>query len=60
MQLAATNEVLMPAEKVDETKNESKLKSHVIRRNLEEYMEKKALERRLKDVFDDYDYSLDD
>jgi len=34
-------------------------KPAVIRRNLEEYMEQKALERRLRDVFDDYDYNLD-
>lgn len=34
-------------------------KPTVIRRNLEEYMEQKALERRLRDVFDDYDYNLE-
>ena len=30
-----------------------KTKSHVVRRNVEDYLERKALERRLKDVFDD-------
>ena len=35
-----------------------KVKPHVIRRNIEDYLEKKALERRLKDVFDD-DYILE-
>lgn len=30
-----------------------KTKPHVIRRNVEDYLEKKALERRLKDIFDD-------
>ena len=28
-------------------------KPHIIRRNIEDYLERKALERRLKDVFDD-------
>lgn len=39
-------------------KSGKKVKAHVIRRNLEDYLERKALERRLKDVFDD-DYLLD-
>ena len=30
-----------------------KTKPHVVRRNVEDYLERKALERRLKDVFDD-------
>lgn len=30
-----------------------KAKPHVIRRNVEDYLDRKALERRLKDVFDD-------
>jgi len=30
-----------------------KIKPHVVRRNLEDYLERKALERRLKDVFED-------
>ncbi|HPE61056.1 MAG: hypothetical protein KDI15_07660 [Thiothrix sp.] len=38
---------------------EKKVKPHVIRRNIEDYLEKKALERRLKDVFDD-DFLMDD
>lgn len=39
-------------------KSGKKVKAHVIRRNVEDYLEKKALERRLKDVFED-DYLLD-
>jgi len=35
-----------------------KIKAHVIRRNVEDYLERKALERRLKEVFED-DYLLD-
>ncbi|HPQ95074.1 MAG: hypothetical protein KDI44_03750 [Thiothrix sp.] len=38
---------------------EKKAKPHVIRRNIEDYLEKKALEQRLKDVFDD-DFLMDD
>jgi hypothetical protein len=30
-----------------------KIKPHVVRRNVEDYLERKALERRLKDVFED-------
>lgn len=30
-----------------------RIKPHIIRRNVEDYLERKALERRLKDVFDD-------
>jgi len=40
------------------TENEVKAKPHVIRRNIEDYLEQKALERRLKDIFDD-DFLLD-
>lgn len=35
------------------TSDNKKVKPHVIRRNVEDYLERKALERRLKDVFDD-------
>ena len=35
-----------------------KIKAHVIRRNVEDYLERKALERSLKEVFED-DYLLD-
>lgn len=42
-------------EKDDE---KSKPKPHVLRRNIEDYLERKALERKLLDVFDD-DYPLD-
>jgi hypothetical protein len=39
-------------------KNDKRMKPHVIRRNVEDYLEQKALERRLRDVFD-VDYLLD-
>ena len=35
-----------------------KVKAHVVRRNVEDYLERKALERSLKEVFED-DYLLD-
>ena len=38
--------------------SEKKVKAHVIRRNVEDYLERKALERTLKEVFDD-EYLLD-
>ena len=41
-----------------DTKSEKKVKAHVVRRNVEDYLERKALERSLKEVFDD-DYLLD-
>jgi len=47
----------LPEEETKE-KAEKKVKAHVIRRNVEDYLERKALERRLKDVFED-DYLLD-
>ena len=47
----------LPDDKISE-KSEKKVKAHVIRRNVEDYLERKALERRLKDVFED-DYLLD-
>jgi len=36
----------------------NKVKPHILRRNIEDYLEQKALEKRLKDVFDD-DFNLD-
>ena len=42
----------------DENSKEEKLKPHVLRRNIEDYLERKALERKLLDVFDD-DFPLD-
>ena len=39
-------------------KKEKNIKAHVVRRNVEDYLERKALERSLKEVFDD-DYLLD-
>lgn len=44
---------------INETENsDKKVKAHIIRRNVEDYLERKALERSLKEVFDD-DYLLD-
>ncbi|MGK0272450.1 MAG: hypothetical protein ACI88H_003122 [Cocleimonas sp.] len=40
------------------SKKEKNIKAHVVRRNVEDYLERKALERSLKEVFDD-DYLLD-
>jgi len=42
----------------EEGKSEKKIKAHVVRRNVEDYLERKALERNLKEVFDD-DFILD-
>ena len=39
-----------------EKKEKKRQKAHIIRRNIEDYLEKKALERRLSDVFDGYYY----
>ncbi|MGB1009241.1 MAG: PA3496 family putative envelope integrity protein [Thiolinea sp.] len=41
-----------------ENTSTAKTKPHVIRRNIEDYLEQKALERRLKDIFDD-DFLMD-
>ncbi|MEE9328185.1 MAG: hypothetical protein V3U71_12945 [Cocleimonas sp.] len=42
----------------DDSKSDKKIKAHVVRRNVEDYLERKALERSLKEVFDD-DFLLD-
>lgn len=42
----------------DNMDDKKKIKAHVIRRNVEDYLEQKALERSLKEVFED-DYLLD-
>ncbi len=52
--LIDNNEVIPNIEDVDA----KKVKAHVIRRNVEDYLERKALERSLKEVFDD-EYLLD-
>ena len=41
----------------EEKKQEKRMKPHIIRRNVEDYLEQKALERSLRDVFDS-DYLL--
>lgn len=40
-------------EKLPPSADGKKAKPHVVRRNVEDYLERKALERRLKDVFDE-------
>jgi hypothetical protein len=54
------NEIIPNLEDVndDDAKAEKKVKAHVVRRNVEDYLERKALERSLKEVFDD-DFLLD-
>ena len=42
----------------DSMDEKKKVKAHVVRRNVEDYLERKALERSLKEVFED-DYLLD-
>jgi hypothetical protein len=43
----------------EEEAKKKRMKPHVIRRNVEDYLEQRALERQLRDVFD-VDYLLDD
>lgn len=47
------------AEEAKQEKSGKRAKPHVLRRNVEDYLEQKALERRLRDVFDYDDYLLD-
>ena len=35
------------------TSDNKKVKPHIIRRNVEDYLERKALQKRLKDVFEE-------
>ncbi|MEZ5451212.1 MAG: hypothetical protein R3E93_00120 [Thiothrix sp.] len=44
---------LFSLEKITPTTDGKKVKPHVVRRNLEDYLERKALARRLKDVFEE-------
>lgn len=46
-------EDLFNLDKLPQTSDGKKIKPHVVRRNVEDYLEKKALERRLKDIFDE-------
>jgi hypothetical protein len=43
----------------EEEAKKKRMKPHVIRRNVEDYLEQRALERQLRDVFD-IDYLFDD
>jgi len=59
--LIDNNEVIPNVDDLDnieKTEDTKKVKAHVIRRNVEDYLERKALERSLKEVFDD-EYLLD-
>ena len=56
--LIDNNEVIPNIDEIEKTESEKKVKAHVIRRNVEDYLERKALERSLKEVFDD-EYLLD-
>ncbi len=61
LDLEGQEEEIIPnlADVADSTEDsDKKVKAHVIRRNVEDYLERKALERSLKEVFDD-DYLLD-
>lgn len=60
MQLAMDKNASTHYDSQDNESCNKNTQPHIIRRNLEQYLEEKALERRLKDVFDDYDYDLDD
>ena len=54
------NDHLIPNEQQRSESNdtENTTKPHIVRRNIEDYLERRALERRLRDVFDD-DFLLD-
>ena len=56
--LIDNNEVIPNIDDVENSETDKKVKAHVIRRNVEDYLERKALERSLKEVFDD-EYLLD-
>ena len=50
----ALDSAIASEEEALEKKSDKKIKAHVVRRNVEDYLERKALEKSLKDVFDDY------
>lgn len=56
--LIDNNETIPNLEDIKKSEESKKVKAHVIRRNVEDYLERKALERSLKEVFDD-EYLLD-
>ena len=53
-----TEELMSSDSAESDNKKQEKPKNHVLRRNVEDYLERKALERKLLDVFDD-DFPLD-
>ena len=56
--LIDNNETIPNVEDIEKSEESKKVKAHVIRRNVEDYLERKALERSLKEAFDD-EYLLD-
>ncbi|HIO96727.1 MAG TPA: hypothetical protein EYG71_02225 [Leucothrix sp.] len=50
----ALDSAIASEEEALEKKSDKRIKAHVVRRNVEDYLERKALEKSLKDVFDDY------
>ena len=51
------NEDQLPTN-MNSSDDDKKAKPHVIRRNIEDYLEQKALQKRLQDIFDD-DFLID-
>jgi len=52
------NSIRVMDQKEKKGDGESKPKPHVLRRNIEDYLERKALEKKLTDLYDD-DFPLD-
>ena len=55
---APDNSIRVMDTKEKKSESESKPKPHVLRRNIEDYLERRALEKKLTDLFDD-DFPLD-
>ncbi len=55
---APDNSIRIMENKEKKGSGESKPKPHVLRRNIEDYLERKALEKKLTDLYDD-DFPLD-
>lgn len=54
----ATDNSIRVMDQNNKDSDKNKTKPHVLRRNIEDYLERKDLERKLLDIFDD-DYPLD-
>lgn len=55
---APDNSIRVMESKEKKGNSEDKPKPHVLRRNIEDYLERKALEKKLTDLYDD-DFLLD-